>query len=81
MKDLPVYLNDHPRRDRGQVGAERLMKRFEMSENSMRKAGAGVMEKRSNARLSIGDAGDPNLKPFQSLEAREIFGMELNAET
>ncbi|CAN5147787.1 hypothetical protein BH18ACI2_BH18ACI2_30180 [soil metagenome] len=54
------------RADQDQLKA--LMKRLDVAEGTMRKAGAWMMEKLSRAKLSIGDSGHPNLELLQSLE-------------
>jgi hypothetical protein len=51
---------------------KQLMKRLEIDESTMRKAGAWVAEKFSRAKLRVGDAGHPNLALLQSLETLSL---------
>ena len=46
-----------------------LMKRLEMEQSTLRKAGAWMVEKLSRTKLHRTDAGEPNRALFQSLEA------------
>jgi hypothetical protein len=46
-----------------------LMRRLDVEESTMRKAGAWMVEKLSRTKLHRGDAGEANLALFQSLEA------------
>lgn len=51
---------------------KQLMKRLEIEESSVKKAGAWVAEKLSRAKLGIGDHGEPNLALLQSLEGLSL---------
>lgn len=46
-----------------------LMKRLEMEQSTLRKAGAWMVEKLSRTKLHRSDEGEPDLALFQSLEA------------
>lgn len=55
--------------DSDQNELKELMKRLDVDESAMRKAGAWMAEKLSRPKLGIGDSGNPNLALVQSFEA------------